>query len=243
MGLPLKSDHFFYSVAAAVILVIMLAGFMPFYTHGHGEGGRIIAPEIYTVVLVHGMAITAWYLLSLVQSLLISVKNRRFHMKLGWSAVGLLPVLAVSGVLVAVRSARGAGDFEFFGMRYSDFLLVMLTEITVFTGLVVAGILTRKRPEIHRAMMLSASLSLLLGATTRMPHLVTLFGGHDSRVAFFGPVFVLGALLVLVRSLLTRKFDRWLAGGYGLMVITYLVAEQLSRTDTWRHLASVLLKS
>jgi hypothetical protein len=47
---------------------------------------------------------------------------------------------------------------------------------------------------------------------------------------------------VLVRSLLTLKFDRWLAGGYGLMVITYLVAEQLSRTDTWRHLAGVLLK-
>lgn len=242
MGPPLKADRYFYSTAAAVILVTMLAGFMPFYTHGHGEGGRIIAPEIYAVVLVHGMAITAWYLLSLVQSLLITVKNRRFHMKLGWSAVGLLPVLVVSGVLVAVRSARGAGNFSFFGMHYSDFLLVMLVEIAVFTGLVVTGILTRKRPEIHRAMMLSASLSLLLGATTRMPYLVAVFGGHDSRVAFFGPVFVLGALFLIVRSVMIRAYDRWLAGGYVLMVIAYLVAEQLSRTDTWRHLAGVLLK-
>jgi hypothetical protein len=144
---------------------------------------------------------------------------------------------------VAIRSAQGAPGFVFFGMDYQvGFLLVMLVEIAVFTGLVTAGILTRKRPEIHRAMMLGASLSLLLGATTRIPVLVDLFGGHDSRVAFFGPVFVLGALLILVRSLMTQRFDRWLATGYGVMVITYLVAEQFSRTDGWRQMAAGLLR-
>ena len=84
--------------------------------------------------------------------------------------------------------------------------------------------------------------SLLLGATTRIPSLVALFGGHDSRVAFFGPVFVLGALLILVRSLLTRKFDRWLATGHGVMVVAYLVAEQISRTEAWHQVAVALLK-
>lgn len=239
----MKSDRYYYTTAAALNLVIMFVGFSAFYTSGHGEGGRIIAPDIYSVVLVHGMAVTAWYVLSLVQSLLITVRNRGFHMKLGLSAVGLLPVVAVSGVLVAIRSAQGAPGFVFFGMDYQHaFLLVMLAEIAVFTGLVITGILMRKRPEIHRAMMLSASLSLLLGATTRMPSLVTLFGGPDSRVAFFGPVFVLGVLLILARSLMTRKFDRWLATGYGVMVVTYLLAEQISRTEGWRQVAAVLLK-
>jgi hypothetical protein len=72
---------------------------------------------------------------------------------------------------------------------------------------------------------------------------VPLFGGHDSRVAFFGPVFVLGAILILVRSLMTGKFDRWLATSCGVMVIAYLVAEQFSRTDGWREVAGALLKS
>jgi uncharacterized membrane protein YozB (DUF420 family) len=240
----MKSDRMFYSTAAVLILLITVVGFFPFYTSGHGEGGRVIAPGIYPVVLVHGMGVTAWYVLSLVQSLLITTKNRRFHMKLGWSAVGLLPVVTVSGVLVAIRSAQGSSGFVFFGMNYrEDFLLVMLSEIAVFTVLVGAGLLARKRPEIHRSMMLSASLSLLLGATTRIPALVALFGGHDSRVAFFGPVFVLTALLLLVRSVMIRSFDRWLAAGGGFMVLSYLVAERLARTDAWHQLAEVLLKS
>ncbi len=238
----MKSDRFFYAATAGLVLVIMFAGFMPFFVSGHGQNGRVIAPAIFPVVVVHGLAITAWYVLSLVQSLLITVKNRRLHMKLGWSAVGLAPVVAISAVMVAVRSARNDPGFAFFGMVYSNFLLVMLAEATVFSLLVLAGILTRKRPAVHRSMMLMASLSLLLGATTRMPWLVALFGGDSSRVAFFGPVFTFAAMLLLVRSLMTRSFDRWFAGGYALMVTTYLVAEQLSRTEAWGHLAGRLLK-
>ncbi len=239
----MKSNRIFFTTAAALILVIMFIGFLPFYTSGHGQHGRIISPAIFPVVLVHGLAITGWYVLSLVQSLLITVKNRRLHMKLGWSAVGIALVVAVSGVMVASRSALGAQDFVFFGMAYYPaFLLVMLAEIAVFTLFVLAGLLTRKQPEKHRAMMLLASLSLLLGATTRIPLLVSLFGGDSSRVAFFGPVFVLAALLLLVRTLMTRTFDRWFAVGYAFMVITYLTAEQLSRTDAWRQLADGWLK-
>lgn len=238
----MKSDRTFYTSAAVLNLVIMLVGFSAFYTSGRGENGRIIAPGLMAVVIVHGMSVTAWYVLSLVQTLLIAGKNRKFHMTLGWSAVVLMPVIAVSGVLVAVRSAQGAPNFNFFGMRYHDFLLVMLVEVTVFTALVTAGILTRKRPEVHRAMMLSASLGLLIGATTRIPWLIAPFGGDSSRVAFFGPVYLLGALLILVRSLMLRKFDRWLATGYGFMVVADLAAEQCSRTELWHQAAALLLK-
>ncbi len=239
----MKSDRAFYSTAAALNVIIMLAGFWPYYTSGHGENGRVIAPELVTVVFVHGLSITAWYLLSLVQSILITVKNRALHMKLGWSAVVLLPVATVSGVLVAIRSAQADEGFVFFGMNYREsFLLIMLVEIAVFTGLVLAGLAMRKRPEIHRAMMLGASLSVLLGATTRIPSLVALFGGHDSRVAFFGPVFVLAAMLVLVRSVMLRTLDRWLAAACAFMIIAYLAAEQLSRTASWVQVADQLLK-
>lgn len=239
----MKSDRYFYSATAALILAITIVGFFTFYTTGHGAGGRVIAPGIMPTVIVHGMAITFWYLLSLAQALLIAGRNRKLHMTLGWSAVGLLPIVAVSGILVAVRSARAAPNFNFFGMGYHDFLLVMFVEMAVFTGLVTAGILMRKRPEIHRGLMVSASLSLLLGATTRIPWLVSLFGGDESRTAFFGPVFVLGAILIAVRSLLTRKFDRWLATGYALTVVAYLLAEQFSRTDAWRQTAAMMLKA
>lgn len=238
----MKSDRYFHVSAAALNLVIMLVGFSAFYTHGRGESGRIISPAIMPTVIVHGMSVTAWYLLSLGQALLITVRNRKLHMTLGWAALALLPVIAVSGILVAVRSASSAPNFKFFGMNYHDFVLVMFVEIAVFAALVTAGILTRKRPEIHRAMMLVASWGLLIGATTRIPWLLAPFGGDGSRLAFFGPVYVMGALLILVRSAMIRKLDRWLATAYVFMVACDLTAEQLSRTDAWREMAVTLLK-
>lgn len=213
---------------------------MPFFLCGHGQHGRVIAPEIFTVVLVHGLAIAAWYGLSLVQSLLIATRNHRVHMKLGWSAVGIAFVVAVSGVMVAIRSVQATPDFVFYGMVYSDFLLVMFAEVLVYTIFVAVALWKRKRSQVHRPMMLLASLSLLLGATSRMPFLESIFPGH-ALLTFFGPVFALAALLLLVHSVLTRSFDRWFAAGYAFMVATYLGAELLSRTDWWGHLASGLI--
>jgi len=238
MNTSTKADRLFYSTTSALILVILFVGFREFFTTGHGDGGRIINPQILPTVIVHGLSITAWYILVLVQSLLITLKNRRLHMKLGWVSVALVPVIAVSGVLVALRSARGApADFVFFGMPYrSDFVLIMLTEMVVFTLCVAAGLAYRKRPDIHRAMMLSASLSLLLGATARMPWVNALFGGQ-TRAGFFGPIFVFGAALVLVNSIRCRAFDRWLAVGFGGTVVLYLVAMLAGATPAWHQLA------
>lgn len=237
----LKSDRVFYSAAAALNLVIVVVGFMPFYARGRGAGERIIDPAIFSLVVVHGMAITAWYVLSLVQALLITVKNRALHMKLGWAAVALVPAVAISGVMVAVRSARASGGFDFFGMVYTDFLLIMLIEMVMFTGFVVVGLVNRTRPALHRAMMLLASMTMIMGGTVRIPAVVGVFGGHHSRIAFFGPLFALSALFFVVRWLQTRRFDRWFAQGFACLAIVYLGAEQLSRTNAWHYLSKQLL--
>lgn len=237
----MKSDRVFYSAAAALNLVLVVIGFMPFYARGHGAGERIIDPSILGVVTIHGTAITAWYVLSLIQALLITVKNRALHMKLGWTALGIVPVVAISGAMVAVRSVRVTASFNFFGMVYSDFLLVMLSEMVMFTAFVAVALVYRKRPALHRAMMLLASLTMIMGATVRIPAVVGIFGGDQSRIAFFGPLFVLAGLYFVVRWIMTRSFDRFFAQGFACLAIVYLAAEQLSRTGVWHHLSTILL--
>ncbi len=125
----MKSNRIFYSSTAALILAILFIGFQEFFISGHGNGGRIIEAKILPTVVVHGVAVTAWYVLFLVQALLIAGKNRRLHMKLGWVSAVLVPVIAVSGIMVAIRSAQGASaKFVFFGMPYlAQFSLIMLT--------------------------------------------------------------------------------------------------------------------
>ena len=82
-------ECYFYSVAAITILTITFVGFMPFYFEGEGMAGRKIAPQLFPLVLVHGSLMTSWVVLFLSQALLISTRNRRLHMKLGWGAVAV----------------------------------------------------------------------------------------------------------------------------------------------------------
>lgn len=221
----MKTDRWFYSAVGAGFLVIMLVGFRWFVTSGTAAGGREIDPVMFRIDLIHGLAIAAWFVLFFIQALLIGVRNRRLHFKLGWSAAAVALTIAFTGPWVAFRSVQVTPpDFHFFGMLYSRFLLVMFTEIAVYITFVTVGILARKKPRIHRPAMVLACLCVLSGATARMPFLDMAFGGNG-WMGLFGPVFCIGAVLLLIRCILTRSFDRWFAGGYAFWVICFIASE------------------
>jgi len=234
-----KSLRYFYSVAAIIMLIIMFAGFHPYYLRGEGMGGRQISPQLMTLVLVHGTAMTAWLVLFFVQSLLIPTRKLRVHMKLGWVAAAVALVVSGTGFMVAVQSVRPVPTIPFWGMAYRQFLMVMLAEVSLFTLFVLAGVLSRKKPKIHRSMMLLASLSILAGATVRMPVLFPIFG-EGGWFGIFGPVFTLGALFLLVRSLMGQAFDRSLAVGYAVMLVFYVSACTFAVSHSWDYLAKAI---
>ncbi len=230
----MKAGRYFYSVAAIILLLITFKGFQPFYLAGEGMGGRKISPQILPLVIVHGTAMTAWVVLFLVQAMLISARS--------WSALAIAPVITVTGFMVAIQSVRRDPSMPFWGMDYRQFLLIMLTEITLFTLFVFAGILTRKRPEIHRTMMLLATLSILAGATVRMPILFPIFG-EGGWIGIFGPIFSLGAVFLLVRSLLRHGVDRWFAAGYVSMIVLYVAASKVAVSGVWSQLAKAIFNT
>jgi hypothetical protein len=234
-----KPIRYFYTLTATIMLIVMFAGFHPYYLRGEGMGGRKISTQLMTLVLVHGAAMTAWLILFFVQSLLIPIKKLRLHMKLGWGAAAVALVVSGSGFMVAVQSVRPVPAIPFWGMAYRQFMMVMLAEVSIFTLFVLIGVLSRKKPKIHRSMMLLASLSILAGATVRMPLLFPIFG-EDGWVGIFGPIFTLGALFLLVRSLMGQAFDRWLAAGYAVMVVFYVAACTFAVSDSWGYLAKAI---
>ena len=238
---PTTPARYFFIVAASTMLTIMVAGFHPYYLRGEGMAGRIISPQLAPLVLVHGAGMTVWLMLFLIQSLLVPSRKLRIHMKLGWAGIAVAVVAAASGFMLALESVRRVPAVPFWGMAYRQFMLVMLIEVMLFALFVLAGVLFRKRPRIHKAAMLCASLSILAGATVRMPILFPVFG-QAGWPGIFGPVFVLGAVFVLVRSFLNRATDRWLAAGYAVMVAVYVVACRLAVSDAWSVLARAVLR-
>jgi hypothetical protein len=238
----MKSDRYFYSTTGAIFLLLMLIGFRHFLLAGKNMGGEDINPAMFRLDAVHGIAIMAWFVLFFVQALLVSSRNRKLHMKLGWSVLAIGGTIAVTGTLVAIRSVQNTPpSFAFFGMEYPRFLLVMLTEIAMFTAFVAVGMLARKRPKIHRPMMLMAGMTLVAGALVRIPFFRMVFG-VNSPVSFFAPVFLLGALLLLLRSYMSRSLDRWFALGYAALVIAFVAAERLSHSSLWSEWAGAILR-
>ena len=231
------SHRYFHSVAAMVMLVLALVGFQPFYLRGEGMGGRTISAQLFPLVLAHGAFTTAWFVLFLVQALLIPTRNRRIHMKLGWGAIAVALGVSITGFMVAVQSVRPVPKSLFWGMDYRQFLLIMLAEIGLFTFFVVAGVLARKRPAKHRAMMLLAGLSILAGATVRMPFLFPIFG-ESGWIGIFGPIFTVGAGFLLARRFFIGSFDRWFAAGYAGLVVLYVAACAFAVSGAWNYLAT-----
>ena len=238
----LKIDRWFYSLAGVIALAAVVIGFHDFILHGEGAGGRVIGPKMFALDATHGMCVGLWFVLFLVQSLLIASKNRRIHLKLGWAGAVIGLSVVVTGFWVTTQSVIvHSPKMPIVGMLYSQFLLLMYAEIALFTVFATLGILTRKKPRIHRPAMLMASMSLLPAATTRMPFVDPIFG-NGGWVRIFGPMLALGALLLVVRWMMTRSVDRWLAMSYGSLAVVLIGATELARTSAWGALAALILK-
>ncbi len=237
----MKPERLFYTTARAIFLVLTVLGFRHYIFEGRHFDGSPIDPSMLATVIAHSSAIFAWFVLFFVQALLISTRNRRLHMKLGWSVLVIASAIAVTGPLVATRSIRLVPQQAVFDWPGPQFLLIMYTEIALFVIFVAIGVLNRKRPRIHRPMMLLAGLVILTGATGRIPLVNSIFGFH-TWIALFGPVVALGAILLLVRAVMTRSVDREFATGYAVLVLVTVAAARLAVTNVWINWAGTILK-
>ncbi len=237
----MKPDRFFYAAAGAIFLVLIVLGFQQYIFHGKHVDGSPIAPVMLAIVVAHSSAIFLWFVGFFVQALLISTHNRRLHMTLGWGVVGIAALIVVTGPLVATRSLQVDPSQVVFDWPSAQFLLVMYTEIALFAAFVTIGVLNRKRPRIHRPMMLMASLAIVSGATARIAQVNSIFGVH-LWMALFAPVVTLGVLLLVVRAAMTRSFDRPFATGLAVLAVVTLIAGRLAMTSTWVDWAGMILK-
>ena len=248
MGFPIQSpialmkrDRFFYSVTSFIFLLLTLIGFRKFYLGGIEANGHEIPRPILTLVIIHGLALSLWVVLLFVQSVLIASKNRLVHMRLGWAGAAIALTISISGLMASVAAPRAAPWRHVAGLTYPQFMLPMLCEVTAFTVFAALGIAFRRKPAIHRSMMLLATLSVISGATSRTRFFGPVFGTHG-WTGLFGPVFALGAVLIVVRTATTRSFDKWFAAGYAGLACLYLAAMNVAIGETWARIAARIVQ-
>lgn len=153
----------FYAGFALACAVIAVAGFVPTFWLPLAGGRLQLAP----IVLVHAAVFYAWILLFVAQTLLATAGRYDRHRALGVVGVLLALAMLVVGWMAALHSfhaqaAAGHAD------RAGPFLIGPLTNVLFFAGAVTVAALNVRRPEIHKRLMVLATVAVLLPAVARM---------------------------------------------------------------------------
>lgn len=239
-------DHacLFYPGTAALLLVLMFLGFEQFYLHGKAYPGRELAPPIRSLIILHGLSMSAWVILFLIQPLLILRGNRGVHRKLGKIGAVLAASIVSLGWWLAIEATRiTPPDLRIWGLDPKQFMAVPILSILIFAGFVIIGVWNRRRPEVHRPMMLLAGLAAIPAAVSRIDFIGILYRDTLWETTF-GPFFGtlgIGFFLMVLKYRLTRSPDRWLAIGYAGLVVASALIMQLATTHAWGEFAGVLL--
>ncbi len=187
-------EGIFYIGMAFVLISLTLIGFGPpmVDTESRREPANI-------AVVVHGAIFGAWLLLFLLQTILISNKKIATHRKVGYLGAILAILMVTSGYFTAINMARRGYDLSGDLIQGSSdpliLLAIQLGDIFTFGLLVGIAIAYRKRPDIHKRLMLLASVGALMPAA--LAHII----GHSPflrEIQF--PIIVIPLFLLLFAS-------------------------------------------
>jgi hypothetical protein len=236
-------DRRFFAGMALGALAVVFAGFAtsyylwPITRATHYPAGQPISPSVPLIVHLHAALFSAWVLLLVTQVSLVVTSRVAVHRRLGGIAAGLIPLMVITGLLTAVRGARDGWNP---GGPYPDalaFMFVGVADIAVFSGLAAAGLAWRRRPDVHKRLMLLSTLGgLMWPAITRMP----IVAGR------FVPMFALLSALVLapaVHDFWRGSRVRWVSLVLGLGILaTFPLRATVGNSTAWRALATWLVQ-
>jgi hypothetical protein len=240
-----RPGRFFHTIAAVALIVLVVTGFHLFYFQGRAYPGRELTPPIRTLIILHGIAMSVWMLVFLAQSILILTGKRRVHMVVGKIAAVLAAAILILGVKLGVEAARVKPPGMLVdGLEPKQFMAIPVISVLLFGGFVAAGVLNRRRPAVHRAMMLLGTLAAISAAVARIDTLSNLYAG-TIWARIWGPLFmtvVVALLLLALKWLLTRSLDRIYALGCAGLALALAAIMRLATTPAWDSVASGLLR-
>jgi hypothetical protein len=235
-------DRAFFSRMAYACAAVGVLGFVPTYWIPLLTGSLTLPPILH----LHAAVFYSWLALFIVQSRLVAARRVSRHRMVGVAGVSLVTAMCFVGTLAAVSSMRAA-DAVGFGAQARAFSVVPLTGIAFFAALFAIAVLNVSRPDVHKRLLLVATVSLLNAAVGRL--FILALGLPSPAVAVEPPpVFVsivpgLIADALLIPALL---YDRrhlgyvhrtyWLAGA--ALIASQLLRVPVAATPVWQSVAA-----
>ena len=173
-------------------------------------------PPLPTLFHIHGFLFTSWMVLLIVQTGLVATRRTPVHRQLGVAGGVLAALMTVTAIAMTRDLARRSAAAQ--SVEGLAFVIVPFMTVIVFPVLVGAALYYRRKPEIHKRLMLLATLELVTAGVGRIP-------GAGSMPLFF-VLTDLGLVAMIGYDLVTRHRPHAATVWGGLL----LIASQVART-------------
>jgi hypothetical protein len=173
-----------------LVTAIAFAGFWPTYF------GPLLAGTVdkLPVIHVHAAVYVGWLAIFIAQTVFAATRRMDLHVRLGNFGIGYGVLVIAMGVTVAVSMFAvrvRAGEIEDAQAR----LVAPLADMVFFAPLFAAAVRLRRKPEVHKRLMIVATTLLLVAAVGRM----TFLGRPWPLLLVWCSPLLLGAAYDLVR--------------------------------------------
>jgi hypothetical protein len=156
-GVPRSSgrwaSRWFFSIASSLLLAGVLVGFAKTFFLRSQFNVPPIPPYLY----VHGVVLTTWFALVVVQTCLVAARRTDLHRRLGIVAIVVAVLVVLMSAFVVVHAAqRAKGISPLLRIEIVGDLLSLVW----FAGFVAAGVYFRRRPDVHKRFMLASCFTI-----------------------------------------------------------------------------------
>ncbi len=227
-----RRERWFYIGMSIALVITVFAGFAPTYYLRPYFNTAPLMPLLH----LHGFVFTSWLVLFVTQTTLVAAHRTDIHRRLGVAGGVIAVLMVLLGVTTAlVRAKQGATPLP--GISPLSFLVVPLGDMFVFSILVGAGFYFRRRPDVHKRLMLLATISILAAAIARLPFAIMRAGPP----AFFGLTDVFVVACVLYDLVTLRRIHRATALAGLFIVASQPLRLMLGGTHAWLSFAAWLV--
>lgn len=238
---------YFYVWMAGICAAIAFGAFAPTYWLQLPAATFVGSPLLH----VHAALFSAWTLLLLSQTWLAANGRLEHHKAWGLAGISLASVMVVVGLAVAILRVRD-GVAHGYGDAVLSFFILPFSGIAMFAGFFGAAVANIQRPEVHKRLVLLATIALLEAAMARVFFVIATGGGPGMRPGLGPPPSVAMAVLpnLLLVALIAAGMIRdwrvrgrphpvWMIGG-AIYVAVVLLRVPFSATPAWLNFTGAL---
>lgn len=173
-----RRERIFFTGMSIAIAIVVFAGFSrtwflrPYFPQ---------AQPLIPLLVLHGVIFSSWIALFVTQTSLVAARRTRTHMRLGIAGGVLVCLMVIVGTITAIVRAKGPSPVP--GVNPLAFLTIPLGDMLVFSILTAAAFYFRRKADVHKRLMLLATIGILPAAVARLPFD---FIQNVGPLAFFG---------------------------------------------------------